>query len=54
MFSREELIELLETSGFSYQVDQDNPCVVFSDGSHHSYDKLPLPSNYLKACFITT
>lgn len=53
MFSREELIELLEASGFSYQVDQENPCVMFSDGSHHSYDELPLPSDYLKTCSFT-
>lgn len=53
MFSREELIELLDACGFEYQLDQEHPGIVFSDGTHYSYDELPLPSEYLRTCVLT-
>lgn len=53
MFSHEELIELLDTVGFTYELDQENPRIITMDGTHYSYDKIPLPSEYLRTCVLT-
>ena len=53
MFSRKELIELLDACGFEYQLDQENPGIITADGTHYSYDELPLPSEHLKTCVDT-
>lgn len=53
MFSRKELIELLDAVGFTYELDQENPGIITMDGSHYSYDDIPLPSEYLKTCTVT-
>ena len=53
MFSREELIELLDTGGFEYQLNQEHPGIISADGTHYSYDDILLPSEYLRTCVDT-
>lgn len=53
MFSREELIELLDAGGFTYELDQENPRIITVEGSYYSYDDIPLPSEYLRPCVLT-
>ena len=53
MFSRKELIELLDDVGLTYELNQENPGIITADSTHYSYDDILLPSEYLRTCVDT-
>lgn len=48
MFSKDELIEMLDDMGIEYELDSEKPGIQYADGRFVSYDELPLPSDFLK------
>lgn len=48
MFSKNELIEMLDSWGVEYELDSERAGIQYADGSFQSYDKIPLPSEFLK------
>ncbi len=48
MFSKEELIKMLNHSGVEYDMDGSTPGIRYEDGSFETYAEVQLPSEYLK------
>lgn len=53
MLTKEELRNMLDSFGITYEMDSDNPKIVYADGSSHSYDEVPLPSDYFRNLELT-
>lgn len=47
MLSKKQLIELLNSANIDFEVDQENPSIVYNDGLVEEYEKTQLPSAYL-------
>lgn len=47
MLSREQLIELLKGADVHFEVDQEEPFVIYSNGQIEKYEETQLPSGYL-------
>lgn len=50
MFSKEELIEMLEHSGVDYNMDSSTPGISYEDGTFEKYSEVQLPSKYFEEC----
>lgn len=48
MFSKEELIEILDSWDVEYELDSERAGIQYADGSFQTYDEIPLPSEFLK------
>ena len=47
MLNREQLIELLNSADVHFEVDQEEPSIVYSNGQIEKYEETQLPSGYL-------
>jgi hypothetical protein len=45
---RQELKQMLDESGVSYEFDSNQPGIQYADGTFISYDNIELPSTYFK------
>lgn len=47
MLNKEQLIGLLNSANIHFEVEQENPSIVYSDGLVEEYEQTQLPSEYL-------
>lgn len=48
MFTRDELIKMLENSGVEYTMDSDTPGIQYSDGRFETYAEVQTPREYFE------
>lgn len=53
MFTKEELMKLLNQSGVEYEMDSSTPGIQYEDGSFETYTEVQLPSEYFKSTTLT-
>lgn len=46
--NRQELKQMLDEAGVSYEFDSNQPGIRYADGTVISYDNIELPSTYFK------
>ncbi|HFI0289221.1 TPA: hypothetical protein ACGOVP_001996 [Streptococcus suis] len=47
MFNKEQLIKLLNSANIHFEMEQENPSIIYSNGLVEEYDNSELPSAYL-------
>ena len=47
MLNKEQLIGLLNSANIHFEVEQENPFIVYSNGLVEEYEQTQLPSEYL-------
>lgn len=46
--NRQEIKQMLDESGVSYEMNSDKPGIQYADGTFISYNNIELPSTYFK------
>ncbi len=46
--NRQEIKQMLDESGVSYELDSNRPGIQYADGTFVSYENIELPSTYFK------